>query len=66
MFRILFAAVLCLALCLVTRAQAPTAVVMGRTEQVRSRVLGELRTYSVHVPESAQDPLYGRQRYPVI
>lgn len=39
---------------------------MGRNEQVRSRVLGELRTYSVYIPESAQDPLYGRQRYPVI
>lgn len=48
------------------QAQAPTVVPLGRAEQLPSRVLGELRTYFVHVPESAQDPLYARQRYPVI
>jgi predicted alpha/beta superfamily hydrolase len=48
------------------KAQAQTGVLLGRTEQLRSRVLGEPRTYSVYVPKSAQDPLYARQRYPVL
>jgi predicted alpha/beta superfamily hydrolase len=48
------------------KAQTQTGILLGRTEQLRSRVLGESRTYYVHVPESAQDPLYARQRYPVI
>jgi predicted alpha/beta superfamily hydrolase len=50
----------------ISKAQAPTGELLGRTEQLRSRVLGEPRTYYVHVPKSAQNPLYARQRYPVI
>jgi predicted alpha/beta superfamily hydrolase len=51
---------------LLGKAQAPIGGLLSRTEQLRSRVLGESRTYSLYVPKSAQDPLYAQQHYPVI
>jgi predicted alpha/beta superfamily hydrolase len=48
------------------RAQPQAGGSTTRTEQLRSRVLGEARTYSLYVPESARDPLLARPRYPVI
>ncbi|UOQ54231.1 alpha/beta hydrolase-fold protein [Hymenobacter cellulosivorans] len=57
-----------LLLCSVFSGQA-RAQVGGPTASVRhiqSRVLKEQRTYTVYVPESAQDSLVGRQHYPVL
>jgi len=49
-----------------SKAHAQPGAPLGRLEQFGSHVLRETRTYSVYVPPSAQDPLYGRQRYPVL
>ncbi|TGE26542.1 alpha/beta hydrolase-fold protein [Hymenobacter metallicola] len=48
------------------RAQAQSGLPTVAPKQLHSRVLKETRTYSVYVPESAGNPLFGKQHYPVL
>jgi|SRR5450432_205274 len=47
-------------------AQTNTDIVIGKSEVIYSKLLKENRTIWVHLPRSANDPLFKSQRYPVL
>src|SRR5450631_771497 len=47
-------------------AQTNTDIVIGKSEVIYSKLLKEKRTIWVHLPRSANDPLFKSQRYPVL
>lgn len=48
------------------RAQSENKVVIGIIDSVHSKILGEQRKIWVYVPNSGNDGIYSKQRYPVV